>query len=55
MDWECGDRAAADEALASADVVVKQRLVDQRLIRPPIEPRGAAGAYDARPASTPSG
>ena len=47
MDWECGDGAATDEALASADVVVKQRLVNQRLIPTPIEPRGAAGAYDA--------
>ena len=47
MDWECGDGAATDEALASADVVVKQRLVNQRLIPTPIEPCGAAGAYDA--------
>jgi len=46
MDWECGDAAAADRALAEADVVVEQRLVNQRLIPTPMEPRGAAADYD---------
>src|SRR5918994_1052281 len=32
MDWECGDREATDAALAESEVVVKQRLVNQRLI-----------------------
>ena len=46
MDWECGDSEAADKALAEADVVVRQRLVNQRLIPNPIEGRGAAASYD---------
>jgi carbon-monoxide dehydrogenase large subunit len=46
MDWECGDAAAADEALAEAEVIVRQRLVNQRLIPTPMEPRGSAADYD---------
>jgi carbon-monoxide dehydrogenase large subunit len=46
MDWTCGDADEADRALAEADVVVRQRLVNQRLIPTPMEPRGAAGDYD---------
>ena len=46
MDWECGDAAATDQALAEADVVVRQRLVNQRLIPTPIEPRGSAADFD---------
>ena len=46
MDWSCGDAAEADRALAEADVVARQRLVNQRLIPTPLEPRGAAGDYD---------
>jgi len=47
MDWECGDLAATDQALADADVVVEQRLVNQRLIPTSMEPRGAAADYDS--------
>jgi carbon-monoxide dehydrogenase large subunit len=46
MDWECGDEGATDRGLSAADVVVKQRLVNQRLIPSPMEPRGAAADYD---------
>jgi carbon-monoxide dehydrogenase large subunit len=46
MDWACGDLDATDAALADADVVVRQRLVNQRLIPTPMEPRGAAADYD---------
>jgi carbon-monoxide dehydrogenase large subunit len=46
MDWECGDAEAADKALAEADVVVRERIVNQRLIPTPIEGRGAAAEYD---------
>jgi carbon-monoxide dehydrogenase large subunit len=46
MDWSCGDAAEADRGLAEADVVVRQRLVNQRLIPTPMEPRGAASDYD---------
>jgi carbon-monoxide dehydrogenase large subunit len=45
MEWQCGDRAATDAALAAADVVIKQPLINQRLIPTPMEPRGAVGQY----------
>jgi carbon-monoxide dehydrogenase large subunit len=46
MDWHCGDAEATNAALAAADVVVEQRLVNQRLLPTPIEPRGAAARYE---------
>ena len=46
MDWTCGDADSTDKALAEADVVVKQRLVNQRLIPTPMEVRGAAATYE---------
>src|ERR671931_586792 len=46
MDWECGDPAATDKALGDAEVVVEQRLVNQRLLPTPIEPRGAAAQHE---------
>src|SRR5919202_1876372 len=46
MDWECGDSAATDKALGEAEVVVEQRLVNQRLLPTPIEPRGAAAQHE---------
>ena len=46
MDWSCGDLEAADRGLEQADVVVRQRLVNQRLIPNPMEVRGAAADYD---------
>lgn len=45
MDWSVGDNAATDAALGEADVVIKQRLINQRLIPTPIEPRGAMAQY----------
>ncbi len=47
FDWSCGDEAGTDQALQAAEVVVKQRLLNQRLIPTPIEPRGAVGHYSA--------
>lgn len=44
--WTCGDAAAADAAIAAADVVVELDLHNQRTINSPIEPRAAVGAYD---------
>jgi carbon-monoxide dehydrogenase large subunit len=46
MDWSCGDADATEKALAEADIVVKQRLVNQRLIPTAMEARGAAAQYD---------
>src|SRR3954452_16949839 len=46
FEWSVGDADAAESALAGADVVVEQRLVNQWLIPTPIEARGAAGQYE---------
>jgi carbon-monoxide dehydrogenase large subunit len=46
MEWECGDAEATDRALAEAEVVVEQRLVNQRLLPTPMEGRGAVAEYD---------
>jgi aerobic carbon-monoxide dehydrogenase large subunit len=40
-----------DAAFASADVVVRDRIVQQRLIPTAMEPRGAVGSSSRRPAS----
>src|SRR5687767_13987942 len=45
MDWNCGDAAGTDTALCEAEVVVKQRLINQRLIPNAIEPRGCIAQY----------
>ena len=45
MDWSCGNKDATDAALASSEVVVRQRLVNQRLIPNPMEPRGCIAQY----------
>src|SRR4029450_9699525 len=46
MDWSVGDADATDEAPGEAEVVVKERLVNQRLIPNPMEVRGAAATYE---------
>ncbi len=46
FDWHCGDAEATDKALEEAEVVVEQRLVNQRLLPTPIEVRGAAAQYE---------
>ena len=46
MDWTCGDEAGTERALQEAEVVVEQRLVNQRLIPTPMEVRGAAATYE---------
>lgn len=45
MEWTCGDESAAEQALKSADVVVKQHLINQRLIPTPMETRGCIAQY----------
>ena len=45
MDWSCGDKDGTDGALASAEVVVKQRMVNQRLIPNAMETRGCIAQY----------
>jgi aerobic carbon-monoxide dehydrogenase large subunit len=46
MDWSCGDADATERALGEAEVVVEQRLVNQRLIPTPLETRGAAAQFE---------
>jgi aerobic carbon-monoxide dehydrogenase large subunit len=46
FDWTVGDRAGTEAALAGAEVVVRQRLVNQRLIPNPMEVRGDIGLYN---------
>jgi carbon-monoxide dehydrogenase large subunit len=45
LEWECGEKAAVDAALAEADVVIRQPLVNQRLIPTPMETRGCIAQY----------
>ncbi|HWP62015.1 MAG TPA: molybdopterin cofactor-binding domain-containing protein, partial [Candidatus Binatia bacterium] len=46
FDWTVGDKEGTDKAFAEAEVVVRQRLVNQRLIPNPMEPRGDIGWYN---------
>jgi len=46
FDWTVGDRDGTDKALADAEVVVRQRIVNQRLIPNPMETRGDIGWYN---------
>ena len=45
--WQLGDAAAADAGIAGATTVVRQHLVNQRLIANAIEPRASLANYDA--------
>ena len=45
-DWELGDVAAVDEAIAKAHHVAKLDLINNRLIPNAMEPRAAIGEYD---------
>src|SRR5262245_46050523 len=46
MDWHVGDSEATEKALGEAEVVVEQRLVNQRLVPTPMDVRGAAATHD---------
>ncbi len=46
MEWDCGDKAKADAAFASAEVTVAEPIINQRLIPTPMETRGAITRYD---------
>ncbi len=46
FEWAVGDKAGTDAAFAGAEVVVKQRLVNNRLIPNPMEVRGDIGWYN---------
>jgi aerobic carbon-monoxide dehydrogenase large subunit len=46
FDWTVGDKAGTDAAIDGAEVVVRQRIVNQRLIPNPMETRGDIGLYN---------
>ncbi len=47
FDWEIGDSAAADAAIAAAAHVTEMQIHNNRLSPNPMEPRAALGIYDA--------
>ena len=47
MHWSVGKQDETNEAIATADVVVRQRIINQRLIPNAMETRGAIARYDA--------
>ena len=44
--WQIGDAAATDAAFESAAVTVKKRIVNQRLVANPMEPRACVARYE---------
>ena len=46
FDWTCGNKEGADQALASAEVTIRGRIRNQRLIATPMEMRGAICEYN---------
>ena len=46
FEWTVGDKAGTDAAVDAAEVVVRQRIVNQRLIPNPMEVRGDIGLYN---------
>ncbi|HTS15376.1 MAG TPA: xanthine dehydrogenase family protein molybdopterin-binding subunit [Candidatus Sulfotelmatobacter sp.] len=46
FEWTVGDKAGTDRAVDEAEVVVRQRIVNQRLIPNPMEVRGDIGWYN---------
>lgn len=47
FDWEIGDKAATDAAMASAAHITTLEFVNQRVIPNAIEPRAVIGSYDS--------
>ena len=46
FEWKVGDQAGTEAAFANAEVVVRQRVVNQRLIPNSMETRGDIGLYN---------
>jgi carbon-monoxide dehydrogenase large subunit len=47
FDWSCGNKDGADQALANAEVTVRGRIRNQRLVSNPMETRGAICDYNS--------
>lgn len=48
LDWAGGDQRATDAAFARAAHITRLSLLQNRVSAAPLEPRGAAGEYDAK-------
>ena len=46
LDWDQGDKAVTEAALASAHKVVRLELINNRIVVNAMEPRGALASYD---------
>ncbi|MCU0447010.1 MAG: xanthine dehydrogenase family protein molybdopterin-binding subunit [Microscillaceae bacterium] len=46
FDWELGDKAKTNVAMASAHHITKLNIINQRMVANAIEPRSAIGDYD---------
>jgi aerobic carbon-monoxide dehydrogenase large subunit len=46
LHWSTGDKAAADQAIADAEVVIQHRFVNQRMMSNTVETRGSLAQYD---------
>jgi aerobic carbon-monoxide dehydrogenase large subunit len=46
FDWEYGERAAVDEAFSKAAHVTKLRIINNRVVSNPMEPRAALAEWD---------
>lgn len=47
LNWVMGDREASDKVFEDADVIVGERIVQQRLIPTPMEPRSALAQWNS--------
>ena len=47
MEWQIGDLEATEKTLQESDVVIKQKLNNQRLVPSSMEPRGAFAEYQS--------
>lgn len=47
VEWSAGNREGTNAAVASAPVVVKERIVNQRLMPTPMETRGSIARYES--------
>lgn len=47
LNWVMGDREASDKVFEDADVIVKERIIQQRLIPTPMEPRSALAQWNS--------
>jgi len=46
FDWEIGDEAAATSAISGAAHITRMKIINNRLVPNPMEPRAALGHYD---------